>query len=78
MKKYNLTAIVWREADSYVSKCPELGVASAGDTKTEALDNLKEAVELYIENAELLGIPDDFEPALVSPERYSTAFEVSA
>ncbi|HEY9206732.1 MAG TPA: hypothetical protein VIO58_12525 [Candidatus Methanoperedens sp.] len=39
---------------------PELEVASAGDTPQEALENLKEAVELYLENAKALGILNDF------------------
>ncbi len=55
MEKLNVTAIIWREDDAYVSKCPELEVACAGDTPEEALENLKEAVELYIENAKALG-----------------------
>ena len=54
MEKSNVTAIIWRENDVYVSKCPELEVASAGDTPEEALENLKEAVELYLENANAL------------------------
>jgi predicted RNase H-like HicB family nuclease len=46
-----LTAAIWREELAYVSQCPELGVASCGDTPDEALAMLKEAVELYLENA---------------------------
>ena len=60
MDEFNVTAVIWQEDDVYVSKCPELEVASAGDTPKEALENLKEAVELYIENAKALGIFDDF------------------
>jgi len=56
MEKLNVTAIIWQEADVYVSKCPKLEVASAGDTPEEAIENLKEAVELYLENAKALGI----------------------
>ena len=59
MEQLNVTAIIWQEDDAYVSKCPELEVASAGDTPEEALHNLKEAVELYLENAKSLGIFDD-------------------
>lgn len=51
MKTFEYTAIVWKEEKGYVSKCPELGVARRGDKFEEAVDNLKEAVELYIENA---------------------------
>lgn len=54
----NLTATIWEEDGAYVSKCPELGVASCGGKPENALENLKEAVELYLENAEELGIID--------------------
>jgi predicted RNase H-like HicB family nuclease len=56
LKNYKVSAVVWYEPEGYVSTCPELGVASAGDTREESLEKLKEAVELYIENAELLGL----------------------
>jgi predicted RNase H-like HicB family nuclease len=46
-----LTAIIEREGDGYVSLCPELDIASQGDTIREALDNLREAVELFMECA---------------------------
>ena len=59
MEQLNVTAIIWQEDDAYVSKCPELEVASAGDTPEKALLNLKEALELYLENAKALGIFDD-------------------
>ena len=78
LKNYKVSAVVWYEPEGYVSICPELGVASAGDTREEALENLKEAVELYIENAEILGLLPDLEPALESEDRYSTLLEVSA
>jgi hypothetical protein len=35
MKAYKLTAVLWKEKEGYVSKYPELGVASAGDTVEE-------------------------------------------
>ena len=46
-----LTAIIEREGDGYVSLCPELDIASQGDTVSEARDNLKEALELFFETA---------------------------
>ena len=49
--KYKLTAIVEREGDGYVSLCPELDIASQGDTIEQARDNLKEALELFFETA---------------------------
>lgn len=49
--KSQLTAIVEREGDGYVALCPELDVASQGDTVTEARDNLAEALTLFFETA---------------------------
>lgn len=46
-----LTATVWREDDGYVSPCPELDIASQGDTVEEARSNLREAVEMFFEDA---------------------------
>ena len=46
-----LTAIVEREGDGYVALCPEVDVASQGDTVTEARDNLTEALSLFFETA---------------------------
>ena len=44
-----LTAIIEREGDGYVSLCPELDIASQGQTIEEARHNLKEALELFFE-----------------------------
>lgn len=46
-----LTAIIEREGDGYVSLCPELDIASQGDTVESARDNLREALELFFEAA---------------------------
>jgi predicted RNase H-like HicB family nuclease len=46
-----LTAIIQREDDGYVSLCPELDIASQGDTVEEARRNLAEALELFFETA---------------------------
>jgi len=51
----SLTAIIKKGEKQYVALCPELDVVSQGFTVEEALKNLKEAVELYIEE---MGIPD--------------------
>lgn len=51
MKYQQLTAIIEKEGDSYVSLCPELDVASQGDLIEEARNNLKEALELFFETA---------------------------
>jgi len=46
-----LTAIIEREGDGYVSLCPELDIASQGDSIEKARDNLREALELFFETA---------------------------
>ena len=46
-----LTAIIEKEGTGYVSLCPELDIASQGDTVEGARDNLKEALELFFEMA---------------------------
>lgn len=48
----HLTAVIQREGDGYVAQCPELDVASQGDTVESARDNLREAVELFFECAD--------------------------
>ncbi len=49
--KRQLTAIIEREGDGYVALCPEVDVASQGDTVDEARKNLHEALELFFETA---------------------------
>ena len=46
------TAIIEREGNLYVALCPELDVASQGTSIENALENLKEAVALFIETAD--------------------------
>ena len=77
MQTFRLTSIIWKEKEGYVSKCPELGVASAGDTVEEALNNLKEAVELYLENAKELDMMEEIEEVLNAPEKFTSAIEVA-
>ena len=42
-----LSALVWKKEDIYVAKAVEVEIASQGSTKKEALQNLKEALELF-------------------------------
>ena len=51
-----LTAIIEREDNGYVALCPEVDVASQGDTVNEARNNLKEALELFFETASVIEI----------------------
>jgi predicted RNase H-like HicB family nuclease len=46
------TGIIEREDDGYFSLCPELDIASQGDTIEAARDNLIEAIELFFETAD--------------------------
>ena len=46
------TAVIEREEDGYVALCPELDIASQGDTVEEARLNLIEAIELFLETAD--------------------------
>ena len=43
------TAVLHQEEDLYVAECPEVGTVSQGHTIEEAITNLKEATELYLE-----------------------------
>jgi predicted RNase H-like HicB family nuclease len=52
MPTLQFTAIIEREGDGYVSLCPELDIASQGDTIEQARDNLKEAIELFLQLAD--------------------------
>lgn len=52
MATRSYTAILEREGAGYVALCPELDVASQGDTVESATANLKEAVELFLECAD--------------------------
>lgn len=51
-----LTAIIEREGDGYVALCPELDIASQGDTVALARGNLTEALTLFFETAPAMEI----------------------
>ncbi|MGB1799622.1 MAG: type II toxin-antitoxin system HicB family antitoxin [Gammaproteobacteria bacterium] len=46
----NFKYVVYQEEEHYVSQCLNVDVASFGNTIDEAINNLKEAVELYMED----------------------------
>lgn len=50
-RKKELTAIIEREGDFYVALCPELDIASQGESIEESRTNLIEAIELFFETA---------------------------
>ncbi len=72
MKPRQLTAIIEREGDGYVALCPELDIASQGDSVEQARGNLKEAVELFLETADDSEVESRFHP-----EVFVTRFEVA-
>ena len=51
-RKHQLTAIIEREGDGYVAFCPEVDIASQGETVEEARANLTEALQLFFETAD--------------------------
>ncbi|HLM66677.1 MAG TPA: type II toxin-antitoxin system HicB family antitoxin [Longimicrobium sp.] len=71
-KHLKLTAVIDREGDGFVSLCPELDIASQGDSIEEARANLIEALELFFEAADPAEIEHRF-----SGERYVTQIEVA-
>ncbi len=49
------TAVIWKEEDMFIAKCVEVGTVSQGSTIEEALKNLKDATELYLEEFPVKG-----------------------
>lgn len=70
--KRQLTVIIEREGNGYVSLCPEVDIASQGDTIDEAKKNLCEALELFFETASNEEIKERFHD-----EVYITNVEVA-
>ena len=72
MDRRMLTAIIEREGDGYVSLCPELDIASQGDTVREARENLAEAVQGFFEVASRKEVRDR-----LTTRRYVDTLEIS-
>jgi len=66
------TAIIEREGEGFVALCPELDIASQGDTIEAARANLQEALELFLETAS----PGEIDQRLRN-EVYVTRVEVA-
>jgi predicted RNase H-like HicB family nuclease len=49
MKTQSFTAIVYKEDDIYIAECPEVGTVDQGETIEQAIEGLKEATRLYLE-----------------------------
>jgi len=54
VEKLTFSGIVWKEENLYVAWCPDLDIASQGKSIEESLDNLKEAIELYLEDKDAI------------------------
>ena len=52
-EKRIFSAVITKGEIAYVSYCPELGVTSQGKTEDDALENLREAISLYIEDEDV-------------------------
>ena len=59
-KQYAFTAIIEHEGDGYAALCPELDIASQGDSVEGARKNLIEAIELFFETASEAEIQERF------------------
>lgn len=75
MITFKFTAIIEGDKDGYYAYCPELkGCQTHGDTVEEALANLREAAELYLETLS----PDELESLAMAPKTIlSTSLELS-
>ncbi|MFI5201017.1 MAG: type II toxin-antitoxin system HicB family antitoxin [Candidatus Kapaibacterium sp.] len=69
-----VTAVVHQEGKWFVADCPELGTVSQGQTFEQAVENLREATDLYIEE---FGAPDRIPPRSVITT-FETAYTVYA
>lgn len=65
MKARLFTAVIHKEEDLYVAECPEVGTVSQGESIEQAIENLKEATELYLEDFPL---PERDHPLLTTFE----------
>lgn len=70
--QHRLTAIINAEDGGYVALCPELDIASQGDSIEQARDNLREAVELFMECAS----PEEVKGRL-HPDVFVTQMEIT-
>ncbi len=50
MNQTTYTVVIRKEEDMFVAECPELGTVSQGKTVEEAIENVKEASEIYLED----------------------------
>lgn len=74
MEKQEFHSLIWQEGKWFVAKCLEVEVASQGKTKKEALDNLREALELYFEEEKVDKFPHNLFLKQPQLEKVSLSF----
>ena len=70
---HQFSTIITKENHLYVAHCPELDITSQGETMEDAINNLKEAIELYLEDEDTEIESTDFKP-MVTKEKSSSNF----
>jgi len=58
--RFKITEEIWKEGNMYVSHCPELDVSSCGHNIEAAKQNLKETIQIYIEETQKMGTFERF------------------
>lgn len=53
----NFKNVIWKEGDNYVAQSLNVDISSFGESKSEALHNLREALELYFEDVDVASAP---------------------
>lgn len=66
------TVVIQREEEMYVVLCPELDIASQGESVQEARNNVREAIELFLEDAD----PKEIEQRM-HDEQYVSSIEIA-
>lgn len=67
MKTKNLTVILYKEDDLFIAECLEVGTVDQGETMEEAINNLREATKLYLEEC----------PSFETTPKFVTTMEVT-
>ena len=62
---HQFSSIITKENNLYIAHCPELDIASQGESIEEAINNLKEAIELYLEDEDAEIELTDFKPMVI-------------
>jgi predicted RNase H-like HicB family nuclease len=67
MQSHSFTVLVHKEEDTYIAECPDVGTVDQGETIEQAIEGLREATRLYLE---------EFPLPEISP-RFVTSIEIS-